>query len=83
MASKKAALGGSLTTGRHKGICGVLCKWREAVKDHVAPDSCTAKLVAFLQQEMRDAPRGDTEREREREKERERERREREVSVFH
>ena len=39
MASKKAALGGSLTTGRHKDICGVLRKWREAVKDGVAPDS--------------------------------------------
>jgi len=50
MASKKAALGGSLLTGRHKDICGVLRKWREAVKDGVAPDSCTAELVAFLQQ---------------------------------
>ena len=39
MASKKAALGGSLLTGRHKDICGVLRKWREAVKDGVAPDS--------------------------------------------
>jgi tetratricopeptide (TPR) repeat protein len=49
MASKKAALGGSLLTGRHKDICGVLSKWREVVKDGVAPDSCTADLVAFLQ----------------------------------
>jgi tetratricopeptide (TPR) repeat protein len=49
MASKKAALGGSLTTGRHKDICGVLSKWREVVKDGVSPDSCTADLVAFLQ----------------------------------
>jgi hypothetical protein len=49
MASKKAALGGSLTTGRHKDMCGVLSKWREVVKDGVAPDSCTADLVAFLQ----------------------------------
>ena len=48
MASKKAALGGSLT-GRHKDICGVLSKWREVVKDRVAPDSCSADLVAFLQ----------------------------------
>jgi hypothetical protein len=48
MASKKAALGGSLTTGLHKDICGVLRKWREAVKVGVAPDSCTAQLVAFL-----------------------------------
>jgi hypothetical protein len=24
-------------------------KWREVVKDGVAPDSCTAALVAFLQ----------------------------------
>jgi len=47
MASKKAALGGNLTTGRHKDICGVLGKWREVVKDGVAPDSCTADLVAF------------------------------------
>ena len=29
MALKKAASGGSLTTGRHKDICGVLSKWRE------------------------------------------------------
>jgi tetratricopeptide (TPR) repeat protein len=49
MASKKAALGGSLTTGRHKDICGVLSKWREVIKDGVAPDSCTTDLVAFLQ----------------------------------
>ena len=49
MASKKTALGGSLTTGRHKDICGVLSKWREVVKDGVAPDSCTADLVVFLQ----------------------------------
>ena len=48
-ASKKAALGGNLTTGRHKDICGVLSKWREVVKDGVSPDSCTADLVAFLQ----------------------------------
>jgi hypothetical protein len=33
MASKRAALSGSLTTGRHKDICGVLGKWREVVKD--------------------------------------------------
>jgi hypothetical protein len=49
MASKKAALGGNLTAGRHKDICGVLRKWSEGVKDGVAPDSCTAELVAFLQ----------------------------------
>ena len=36
MASKKTALGGSLWTGRHKDICGVLSKWREVVKDGVA-----------------------------------------------
>jgi tetratricopeptide (TPR) repeat protein len=66
MASKKAALGGSLTTGRHKDICGVLRKWREAVKDGVAPDSCTAELVAFLQREnaRHDAPRTQRERQR-------------------
>ena len=28
MASRKAALGGSLTMGRHKDICGVLGKWQ-------------------------------------------------------
>ena len=56
MASKKAALGGSLWTGRHKDICGVLGKWREAVKDGVAPDSCTAELVAFLQRENARCP---------------------------
>ena len=49
MASRKAALGGSLKTGRHKDICGVLSKWREVVKDGVASDSCTTDLVAFLQ----------------------------------
>ena len=47
-ASKKAALGGNLTTGRHKDICGVLSKWREVVKGGVSPDSCSAELVAFL-----------------------------------
>ena len=51
MASKKAASGGSLTTGRHKDICGVLRKWRDVVKDGVSPDSCTAELMAFLQRE--------------------------------
>ncbi len=49
MASKKAALGGSLTTGLHKDMYGVLSKWRAVVKDGVAPESCTADLVAFLQ----------------------------------
>jgi hypothetical protein len=49
MASKKAALVGSLKTGWHKDICGVLRKWRKAVKDGVVTDSCTAELVAFLQ----------------------------------
>jgi hypothetical protein len=48
MASKKAALGGSLVMGRHKDICRVLSKWREVVKDGVSPDSCTADLLAFL-----------------------------------
>ena len=49
MASTKAELGGNLRMGRHKDMCGVLSKWREVVKDGVAPDSCTADLVAFLQ----------------------------------
>jgi hypothetical protein len=35
MASKKAALGGSLTTVRHNDICRVLGKWRQVVKDGV------------------------------------------------
>jgi hypothetical protein len=35
--------------GRHKDICGVLGKWRQVVKHGVAPDSCTADLLAFLQ----------------------------------
>jgi hypothetical protein len=46
MASKKAALGGRLWTGRHKDICEVLRKWRDVVKDGVAPDSSTAELNA-------------------------------------
>jgi hypothetical protein len=49
MASKKAAFGRSLTTGRHEDICGLFKKWRKVVKDRVAPDPCTADLVAFLQ----------------------------------
>ena len=49
MASKKAALGGSWFAGRHKDICGVLSKWRQAAKDDVAPDSCKVDLLAFLQ----------------------------------
>jgi len=56
MASKKNALGGCLTAGRHKDICGVLSEWCEVDKDGAAPDSCTADLVAFLQRCMRDSP---------------------------
>jgi hypothetical protein len=52
MASTKAALGGSLWTGRHKDICGALSKWREVVKESVPPDSCTAELVTFLQRRL-------------------------------
>jgi len=51
MASKKTAHGGSLWTGRHKDICGVLGRWREVVKCGAAPDSCTEELLAFLQRE--------------------------------
>jgi hypothetical protein len=49
-ASKEAALGGNLMNGRHKDICGVLGKCREAaaVKAGVSPDSCTAALLAPL-----------------------------------
>jgi len=49
--SKKAAFGGSLWTRLHKDICRVLSKWREDVKDGVAPDSCTADLVVLLKQQ--------------------------------
>ena len=56
MALKKAALGASLTTGRHQDICRVLSKWRKVVKDGVAPDSCTAELVVFLQRENARCP---------------------------
>ena len=56
MASKQAALGGNLWTGRRKDMCVVLSKWREVVKDGVAPDSCTAELVAFLQRENARCP---------------------------
>jgi hypothetical protein len=34
---------------RHKDICRVLSKFCEVVKDCMAPDSCSAELVAFLQ----------------------------------
>ena len=51
MASNKAAHGGSLWTGRHKDMCGVLGRWREVVKCGAAPDSCTEELLAFLQRE--------------------------------
>ncbi len=34
----------------------MLRKWREAVKDCVAPDSCTAELVTFLQRENARCP---------------------------
>jgi len=49
MASKKATSGGRFDTERHKDICGVLRKWREVLKNGVAPDSFDADLVAFLQ----------------------------------
>ena len=64
MASKKAALGGNLLLGRHKDICGVLSKWRKVVKNGVAPDSCTAELVAFLQRENARFPRTQRKRQR-------------------
>jgi len=41
-------LGGSLTTGRHKDICGVLRKWRDVVKDGVSPDSAHGRLEQQL-----------------------------------
>ena len=48
MASKKTALGRSLTTGRHKDICGVLRKWRDVVKDGVSPGSAHGRLEQQL-----------------------------------
>ena len=53
MASKKAALGGSLWTGA-QDIRGVLSKWRQVDTDGVAPDSCTADMVAFFQRKNTD-----------------------------
>jgi len=50
MASKSVAAGGSLLTGRHKDICGLLGKWRGVEKDGVSPDSLRADLLAFLRQ---------------------------------
>ena len=48
---EKSRIGRESDDRRQKDICGVLSKWREAVKGGVAPDSCTAELVAFLQRE--------------------------------
>ena len=49
MASKSVASGGSLLTGRHKDVCGVLGKWRQqVVKDGMSPDVLRADLLAFL-----------------------------------
>jgi hypothetical protein len=48
MASKKAALDGSLRTGLHKDICGILSRWREVVKDGVAPDSADGAAKGYL-----------------------------------
>ena len=53
---EKGRIGRESVDGGHKDICGVLRKWREAVKDGVAPDSCTAELVAFLQRENARCP---------------------------
>ena len=51
MASKSIASGRHLLLGRHKDLCGVLGKWRrQVVKDGMSPDSCSADLLAFLQQ---------------------------------
>jgi len=50
LASKSVASGGTLLLGRHKDVCGVLGKWRQVVKDGLSPDSCSADLLAFLQQ---------------------------------
>ena len=44
MVSNKA-LQACLYMGRHKDICGVLGKWRQVVKDGVAPYSCTAECT--------------------------------------
>ena len=52
MASKSVASGGSLQTGRHKDICGLLGKWRGVEKDGVSPDSLRADLLGFLRQSL-------------------------------
>jgi hypothetical protein len=53
---EKGRIGRESDDRQHKDICGVLREWREAVKDGVAPDSCTAELVAFLQRENARCP---------------------------
>ena len=50
MASRRVASGGSLWSGRHKDICGLLGKWRGVEKDGVSPDALHADLLAFLRQ---------------------------------
>ena len=50
MASARVASGGSLWTGRHKKICGLLGRWRGVEKDGLSTDSLRADLLAFLQQ---------------------------------
>ena len=50
MASKSVASGGSLLTGRHKDICGLLGKWSGVEKDGVSSDALRADLLAFWQQ---------------------------------
>ena len=46
---KKSRVRQESDAGRHEDICGSFKKWRKVVKDRVAPDPCTADLVAFLQ----------------------------------
>lgn len=49
MASKSVAEGGSLFQGRHKDVCGLLCKWRQqVVKGGKPPAVLRTDLLAFL-----------------------------------
>lgn len=49
MASKRVAEGGSLLQGRHRDVCGLLCKWRQqVVKGGKPPAVLRTDLLAFL-----------------------------------
>jgi hypothetical protein len=49
MASQRVAEGGSLLLGRHRDVCGLLCKWRQqVVKGGKPPAVLRTDLLAFL-----------------------------------